>query len=292
MKTPELITKFNENILTPVTWIKIPSNNSVVNRTLLIIFIFPAIALFSILFTVWIFGNVFLILLYLSEISLSLFANMDLFDYLKKNGEDIYPEYYNSNEEIIIIDDNNNYEENDDISENMEDVDEGKNDTIFMVNSKKLFIDGTNVIRSYRQDVVMDGYLCILLSILIELNCQEIDWCVIFDANTEYFLQENFPSDNEVFDLMVKNPKLDINVIFGGSQADEYLLALAEKEDAYILTNDRFRDSIKIHSDWGEKHPERLVKGKIIKGQIVIPQLRIIKKIEYNAKQLYETIIL
>ena len=286
-----MIDKFNESIFFPIKSFKMPSKNPVVNWALVIIFIFPAISLLSLLFTVWIYVNLFLILLCLAEICLLLFADIDLFEYLKTKMKDIFPNYNYSNEKIIIIDDNKTYEEDDDIAEYMEDDNEKQNYANFIVNPNKLFIDGTNVMRSYRQNFVMDGYLCILLLILIELNCKEIDWCVIFDANTEYFLQNNFAPDKKFFDLLIKNPDLDINVISGGSRADEYLLPLAENEDAYILSNDRFRDADEIYSDWGEKHPERLIIGSIINGQIVIPKLGIIKDLEFNAKNLYETLV-
>lgn len=81
---------------------------------------------------------------------------------------------------------------------------------------------------------------------------------VVFDANAGYKLAGRYRDDAELARLLGL-PVAQVLVVPKGQPADPVLLAVAAKEGARIITNDRFRD-------WAAAQPELVRPGQLIGG--------------------------
>lgn len=166
-----------------------------------------------------------------------------------------------------------------------------------------------SVIRKNRQvqSVVIDGLnvcywsgaekrepaLTIVLTVCVELARQHISFFVFFDANTPHLLRE--AGDNtslEVYKhLLAKWPAL-FSEVPGRIKADEFILQKAHSDNAFIVSNDQYRDYMDAYP-WVVSDG-RLVKGTVAGDRVLIPALGIdsavIKAVE-NAHLALETMM-
>ncbi|GAA6193023.1 hypothetical protein [Phaeobacter sp. NW0010-22] len=81
---------------------------------------------------------------------------------------------------------------------------------------------------------------------------------VMFDANAGYLVSGSYQHDHR-FSQQLGLPESHVMVVPKGTPADPYILAAARDLGARIVTNDRYRD-------WEKKHSEIRTPGFLIKG--------------------------
>jgi Zc3h12a-like Ribonuclease NYN domain len=152
-----------------------------------------------------------------------------------------------------------------------------------------ILIDGSNVMRSYRDGQVS---LDVLLTIALMLVQKGISFFCIFDANARYVIREgDSPEDEEVYAKLLTRLQSHFAEATGGVPADEFLLLRADKRHCSILTNDRFRNADKGYTNrfpWVETASERLLKGKVMGDAILIPSLGIDVPPRTNIAELFD----
>lgn len=107
-----------------------------------------------------------------------------------------------------------------------------------------LFIDGSNV--AYNNSDKKDGskplakYIRLVAEEAKEYNFSDIR--IYNDANLEHLVQD--------IDVLVELKKeFKVEKVPGGTDADDFIIAFAKKNEGFIVTNDRFRDYIESHPD-------------------------------------------
>lgn len=144
---------------------------------------------------------------------------------------------------------------------------------------QEFVIDGSNVARWHGQgNERPTPRLDIVLQIIKELKLRKANVKCFFDANTNL---EFGKADKKIYDLLIN--KGIVHAVPGGSQADEFILSFAENNNGKIISNDRFRDRQNEYPNIvGSK--DRLIKGKVIDGELSIPQIKIQARICVNVK--------
>ena len=121
--------------------------------------------------------------------------------------------------------------------------------------ARPIVIDGSNVMYWHdgtpRIECVQD-----VVTRLSELGFEP---GVMFDANAGYLFAGQYHGDRAISKLL-KIPEKNVLVVPKGNPADIYILNAARDMDAFIITNDRFRD-------WALEYPEVLDPGYLIKGE-------------------------
>lgn len=117
-----------------------------------------------------------------------------------------------------------------------------------------VLVDGSNVMHWNENTPSLQT----LRWVLEELRQRGFNPGVIFDANADYKLAGRYLDD----DILARDlglPEAQVLVVPKGTPADEYLLTIARKLHARVVTNDRFRD-------WAQKFPEVHEPGFLIRG--------------------------
>lgn len=117
-----------------------------------------------------------------------------------------------------------------------------------------ILVDGSNVM--HWQDNTPQ--LAPLLRVVEDLKARGFDPGVVFDANAGWKLFGRFMNE-AALSSKLSVPDDQVLVVPKGTPADPYILAAAQKFNARIVTNDRYRD-------WAEAHPEVTQPGFLIRG--------------------------
>jgi rRNA-processing protein FCF1 len=117
-----------------------------------------------------------------------------------------------------------------------------------------IMVDGSNVM--HWKDKTPQ--IATVQAVVKDLKSRGFTPAVVFDANAGYKIEDRFMNNRDLARLLGL-PQKQVYVVPKGSQADPYLLALARKMDARVVTNDRFRD-------WVDQVPEVKVPGFLVRG--------------------------
>lgn len=122
------------------------------------------------------------------------------------------------------------------------------------------FIDATNV--CYWKDT-NNPSLSPLLHLVIHLR-RELNqsFFCIFDANTIYKIPDH---EKEIYNNLLKYPEFFYKVA-GGKRADDFVLELADKYDAPVISNDNYNGEQYEKYKWKDRdyQPQRLFMGEVI----------------------------
>jgi hypothetical protein len=137
-----------------------------------------------------------------------------------------------------------------------------------IVRPKHYIVDGLNVCHWHRGR----PSLAPLLTLAIELVKRRCSLTCIFDASTSAEWLEG-ASLSAYRTLLASYPD-DFVEVSGGSRADEFILLRADTCGGCVISNDHFR---KYERDFGwiRSTPSRLIKGKVIAGNLLVPDLTI-----------------
>jgi Zc3h12a-like Ribonuclease NYN domain len=119
-------------------------------------------------------------------------------------------------------------------------------------------IDGANVAYEERS-AGGKPKLANLLKVRRELEERGFDPVVIVDASLKYDID-----DQEQIETLIRSQQ--IRQVPAGTDADFFIIQLADQLDARIVTNDRYKD-------YAERYPwipERRVPYMIVKGEVVL----------------------
>ena len=133
-----------------------------------------------------------------------------------------------------------------------------KNQTIYL-------LDGSNILHWEKETrgVSLDA----LCSITDYLKSKRENYYVLFDASAPHVLREKNGSELERFNSLLKNDPSHFKMIPAGTRADEYLLEEARRDPkAVILTNDLYRDHVKLYPDVLNDRERRIQQGMIMRG--------------------------
>lgn len=128
---------------------------------------------------------------------------------------------------------------------------------------ERILVDGSNFIRS---SVGAEG----LQALLGALKNSGRSPLVVFDAATPWRVDE--PGK-----LLIKRlvDAGEATIVPGGSQADDYLLLMAEKSGGEIVSNDLFRDKLDRHPWLAGDGKKRVHTALVADGMVLIPDLGI-----------------
>jgi len=142
------------------------------------------------------------------------------------------------------------------------------------IKGKMFLIDGLNICFAYSQTEGKVSFEA-LLSMLQHIRKCGGSFKCMFDANTYYQLRDKGSPKTENFykKLLHALPNYFFEAT-GGTPADDFILMDADKNRYPIITNDRFLDYAKKYP-WIREEQERLIKGKLIGEDIMIPHLDI-----------------
>ena len=127
--------------------------------------------------------------------------------------------------------------------------------------------------------------VAILLTLIIklcELHKERWSFISFFDANTRRILRGQ---DVIVYDELKNSYHNFFSEVTGGLRADEIILLYADKLNAYIISNDRYRE-YKEDYKWLTPHSERLIKGHVMNGNLVIPKWKMGLTVNRNLSDL------
>jgi hypothetical protein len=87
-----------------------------------------------------------------------------------------------------------------------------------------------------------------------------------FDANTPYLFSNSRSEQRVCFDRLTteSNWAQHFVIVPSGTQADQWILALAKRKSADVISNDRFKDRAKAHRwIWKRRHGMSIVEGRL-----------------------------
>jgi hypothetical protein len=145
-----------------------------------------------------------------------------------------------------------------------------------ILRGKTFIVDGLNIVRTYSR---RKGHLSLeaLLSVLLEIRRRGGAFICIFDANTQFELEEKATAISKSLYLKLTDSLPDEFVeVPGGKRADDFILLQAAKNGRLIISNDRFRD-YRTEYPWleRERNGECIFKGTTIREHIEIPDLKL-----------------
>ena len=136
------------------------------------------------------------------------------------------------------------------------------------IGEHKFVIDGANVARysDYGEDSI--GRVDKLQTLIKTLDFIGItDYLVFFDRKLFYKID-----DQEEYEKLLERP--DFLEITGGTQADHYILQYAKKENAFIISNDAFREFYEVFGgDWIR---EKRITFQFINGDLFFDKIALI----------------
>ena len=157
------------------------------------------------------------------------------------------------------------------------------------ISSKQFVIDGSNVCRSY-MDLEEKSTIIPLVTLIANLLKRNAKCYCVFDANERYVLRGNSkePFGEKVYDyLIMQNSDLFLEVP-GGSDADEYVLSRAHKENFSIISNDNFskpEDGFLNIYPWLITDKKRLIKGTVEDGMLIVENLEIFETLPVSPQK-------
>ena len=144
---------------------------------------------------------------------------------------------------------------------------------------KKVVIDGSNVCRSY---LCFSGEssLAPLLTLTCALRKRGIDFQCLFDANERYVLQRNArePDSDRLYETLLREMGPWFQEVPGATDADSWVLALADRESLSVISNDRFanaEEQYQAQYPWLTTARNRLLKGGVEEALVLVPGLEI-----------------
>ncbi len=167
-----------------------------------------------------------------------------------------------------------------------------------MSNKKKqkldYIIDATNVCSWHKVNINNQGKgaeyttsINVILKLASVLHERKKVFKCIFDANTPWRLEEK---EQDIYKKLLQVFEEYFYQVTGGQLADTWVLALAEKFNAKVISNDRFRDYHKDYK-WLAVEDDRLIKGGLMNMadelQLCLPNLKIVETIEEDTNQLF-----
>lgn len=136
----------------------------------------------------------------------------------------------------------------------------------------RFVIDGSNVCRSY--DVVENASnLAPLLTLCLALRRATATFHVVFDANERYLLARNrqAPAGPGCYERLLTRAPESFSEAPGATDADEYILRRAEREEAGVISNDRYRE-LGRYFPWLTA-TDRTFRGDVDEGTLAVPGL-------------------
>ena len=140
--------------------------------------------------------------------------------------------------------------------------------------SDKLFlVDGLNVCCTY-SDRNIEVSLESLLTLLLDIRWLGGSFTCLFDANAYFKLRDKGAHRSHIlFNKLIDRFPNQFCKVPSGKQADDFILLRAHNGGYSIISNDRFRN-------YADKYPwirngERLIKGCVVSGHLMVPDLDI-----------------
>ncbi|WOJ94390.1 hypothetical protein R0135_04310 [Congregibacter variabilis] len=112
--------------------------------------------------------------------------------------------------------------------------------------NRHFVLDGTNIALLHGPARPELRYVVALSSHLVsnggKVSC-------FFDANTPYIFSDARSEQRECFNRLTSEAPWakDFVIVPGGTQADQWILELAKRENADVISNDRFKDRARSH---------------------------------------------
>lgn len=127
-------------------------------------------------------------------------------------------------------------------------------------------VDASNVCRSYLE-LRGSSSLAPLLTLVLALMQRGDSCSCVFDANERYVLRQNSsePEGENSYEAMCR----EFSAIFieapGGADADDTILAMANREGARVISNDRYA---KPGDGYREQYPWLALGGRLVRGEV------------------------
>ena len=152
-----------------------------------------------------------------------------------------------------------------------------KTESVKIGKMPNVIVDGSNVIRAN------DGFSWRTLGALVyELKRRGCNFRLVFDANIKHVLEErNEQQGIDYLERLEKTYSDRFLIVPAGAQADDYVLLLADKEDAHIISCDRYNDE-KFRSRYvwlRDKSQPRVHTFAVMGSQLLVPDFDITKPI-------------
>ncbi len=140
-------------------------------------------------------------------------------------------------------------------------------------------VDGSNVCRGY-SGIPGRSSLAPLLTLVAELRKLKSTCQCIFDANERYVLGKNRDESgsDQVYESLLREFHGIFREVASASNADDTILALADRNDLAIISNDRFNKSADRHTDqypWLMIGEKRLIQWNVEDGRLNVPKLNL-----------------
>jgi hypothetical protein len=155
-------------------------------------------------------------------------------------------------------------------------------------------VDGSNVCRSYL-DLDGNSSLAPLLTLVHAILKRRARCRCIFDANERYVLRRNSrePEGERIYEELLRGFSRVFTEVPGSSNADDYILALADREELSIISNDRFT---KLEDQHAQRYPwlsvasSRLIRGTVEDDILVVPDLGLSIQLRHDVESLVDEI--
>lgn len=128
---------------------------------------------------------------------------------------------------------------------------------------KRIVVDGSNVL--YWAGQTPD--LMSLSTVLAELRGYDLDAMVWFDANAGHLIAGRYLTAGQLAGQLGL-PKGCVHIAHRGTPADPHILAMANKDNLQIVSNDRYRD-------WFDHYPRLAKPGLLVTGTVMDGQARL-----------------
>ncbi len=160
------------------------------------------------------------------------------------------------------------------------------------IGNMRFVIDGSNVCRSYQ---CLNGLssLAPLLTLTLTLVKHRAQFRCVFDANERYVLGKNSaePGSCLIYENLLRSlPQFFVEVP-GATDADDYILSTADRDQLPIISNDRYNKLDEHHQNqypWLQFNTKRILKGAVNDDCLVIEQLEINTPLNYNLNQIFD----
>ncbi len=142
---------------------------------------------------------------------------------------------------------------------------------------QKFIIDASNICRSFNPADSGSSLLPLLTLVLALCKRQARIYCV-FDANERYILQNNVNEvgNVEFYQMLLDKFKHVFFEVTPGTQADDYLLELADRFNLIVISNDHFDKQHDQHTQqysWLRIGSKRLISGTLENQLLCLPNL-------------------
>lgn len=131
---------------------------------------------------------------------------------------------------------------------------------------RRLVIDGNNLCYEGREFIGLEGLLVLTWALV-----DKYEVIVVFDAGIRGLTRMNDQQITYGFPREVR-----VHIVASANAADQTILEAASAHDAYVLSNDRFRD----FSDKDAVHKQRLIQHDILAGKVSVHDLNVTVEFE------------